>query len=333
MRPRLSVPSKVPKLFLVVRAPHRDLLLLHLAEQPLDPSLELSFEFRAVHYHDHRRIAELLLAFQDQPRGSEQGEGLAGALRVPDQPAPLLGLGATLDDQVDGVALVLAQHRLPCLTVFDVEQDPVAQRAQEVGRLEERLNREAVALLPPFLPARHEAAGGVPGHPVPVVQHMGDVEDLRRCQQLRCLGFVPPQLRDPALDRAGVLRIPVLDDRHGHAVHHEHHVRAVPLASRRLEPPLPRDVQGVGARCLEVDRADVPVTCLCLVIPLPLPAQPGEHVTIAFDGGRDRFDRLHRRADGILGHPRIEPAKGACDLAPEQRSRLPAAPAQRFLRR
>ena len=162
---------------------------------------------------------------------------------------------------------------------------------------------------------------------------MGDVEDLRRCQQLGRLGLVPPQLRDPALDRAGVIRVLVLDDRNWDPVDHEHQVGAVALASRRLKPPFPRDVQGVGARRIEVDQADVLVTCLCLVIPLPLPAQPGEHLPIAFDGGRDRLDRLHRRADGILGHPRIEPAKGAFDLAPEQRSRLPAAHAQRFLRR
>ena len=91
---------------------------------------------------------------------------------------------------------------------------------------------------------------------------MGDVEDLRRCQQLRCLGFVPPQLRDPALDRAGVLRIFVLDDRHGHTVDQKHHVGSVALARRRLEPPFPSDVQDVGVWRIEVDQANVAMTLL-----------------------------------------------------------------------
>ena len=53
-------------------APHRDVLLLHLPEQPLDPTLELSFKLRPIHDHNHRRRAKPILALQDQARGSEQ---------------------------------------------------------------------------------------------------------------------------------------------------------------------------------------------------------------------------------------------------------------------
>ena len=49
-----------------VGALDRDVLLLHLAEQPLDPALELSFQLGAVDHEDHRRVLEPLLFFQDQ---------------------------------------------------------------------------------------------------------------------------------------------------------------------------------------------------------------------------------------------------------------------------
>ena len=120
-------------------------LLLHFAKQPFDPALELPFQLGAVHHHDHRRGAELLPAFQNQAGGGEQGEGLAGALGMPDEPALLLSLGAACDDGVDGAPLMLPKHRFPRLAVFDVEKDPVAQGAQEIGGFEERLHREAVA--------------------------------------------------------------------------------------------------------------------------------------------------------------------------------------------
>ena len=290
-----------------VRAPHRYLLLLHLAEQPLHPLLELAFELGAVHHHDHGRVAEPLGALQDQPRGGEQGKGLARPLRVPDQAAPLGRLGAPFDDALHGAALVLAQHRLARFAVLHVEQNPVAQGAQEAGRLEERLHREAVVVAGPLLPARQVTARGVPGDPVPVVEDVGDVEELRRGQQLRRLRLVAPQLRHPALDGAGGGRVLVLDDRRRHAVDHEHHVGAVALARRRLEPPLIGDVQGVGARRLEVDQPYRPVPPLGVVVRLPLPAQPRQHFAVAIDRRRQRFDPLHHRARRVAAHPGVEP--------------------------
>ena len=196
IRPRKSASSSSCSSALVFARLIGDVLLLHLAEQPLDPALQLAFELGAVDDEDHRRVLEALLVFEDQPRGGEQREGLARALRVPDQAARLGRIGAALDDRVDGAALVLAQHGLPRLAVLDVEQNPVLQRAQEVGALEERLHREAVGLVRRLLPARHVAAGGVPGDAVPVVEQVRDVEELRRADQLRRLDLVAAQLLD-----------------------------------------------------------------------------------------------------------------------------------------
>ena len=109
-----------------VRAPDGDVLLLHLAEQPLDPARKLALQLRAVHDDDHRRRAELVLAFQNQTGGGEEREGLAGPLGVPDEAPVLHRLGASLDDAVHGTALMLAQHGLPRLAVLDVEEYPVA---------------------------------------------------------------------------------------------------------------------------------------------------------------------------------------------------------------
>ena len=177
-QPALVGSEQLPELGLGTRTPDRNVLLLHLAQQPLDPALELSFQFHPVHHHDHCRRAELLLSFQDQARCGEQREGLAGALRMPDESPLLRRLQAALDDAVDCAALVLAQHAFPGLSVFDVKEDPVAQRAQKIGRLEERLDGESIARLRMFLPACHEAARGIPGNAVPVIEEMRDVEEL-----------------------------------------------------------------------------------------------------------------------------------------------------------
>ena len=99
--------------------------MLHLAEQPFDPAPELSFQVGAVHDDDHRRRVEVVFAFQDQARRGQQRKGLAGALRMPDQPAAFGRRGAAFHDAVHRAALMLAQHRLPRLAVLDVEQDPV----------------------------------------------------------------------------------------------------------------------------------------------------------------------------------------------------------------
>ena len=91
IRPRKSVFEQLLQLGLRVRPPHRDVLLLHLAEQPLDPALQLPFELGAVDDQDHGRVLEPLLLLEDQPRRGQQGEGLARALRVPDEAALLAG--------------------------------------------------------------------------------------------------------------------------------------------------------------------------------------------------------------------------------------------------
>ena len=80
--------EQIPKVGLGVRAPDRDILLLHLAEQPLDPAFDLSFKFRSIHDHHDRRLTEPVLAFHDQARGDKERKRLTGTLRMPDKPTP-----------------------------------------------------------------------------------------------------------------------------------------------------------------------------------------------------------------------------------------------------
>ena len=42
-----------------------DVLLLHLAEQPLDPALELSLQFGAIDDENHGAVSESRLVFKD----------------------------------------------------------------------------------------------------------------------------------------------------------------------------------------------------------------------------------------------------------------------------
>ena len=292
------------------RTPDRDVLLLHLAEQPFDPTPELSFELHPVHDHDYRGGTEPILSFEDQASGGQQREGLAGALRVPDEPAPLRMRGATLDDAVDRAALVLAEHGFSRLAVLDVKENPVPQGAKEVVRLEERLDREPVALLRALLPARHESARRIPGDAVPVVEEVGHVEELRRAHEFGGLLLVAPKLGDAAVDGIGVRRVLVLDDGDRHPVDEEHHIRPVALAGGGLELPLPSDMKDVGVRRLEVDETDLTVTLLGLVVPLPLATEPREHLAVALDRRRECIEPLDGRADDVLRHPGVEPPEG-----------------------
>ena len=309
-----------------IRAPDRDVLVLHLAKQSFDPVLELPLELRSIHHHEHRWRTERVFLFQDEAGGGKQGEGFAGPLGVPDKAALLDRIRASRHDAFHGPALVLAQHGFAGLAILDVEENPVTQRAQEIGRLEKRLHREPVALLRAFLPTRHEAARGVPGDPVPVIEEMGDVEQLGGGDQLGRFLLVAPQLGDAPLDGVAVRRVFVLDDGDRHAVGDEHNVCPVALARRGLGRPLPGDVQGVGARCVEVDEPDGAVALLGFVIPLPLAAQPNEHVAVAFNCWRQRLQSLNRGADSVIGHPGIEPAERRLEFAAKQHAARASAP-------
>ena len=117
--------KQIPKFGFGTGPPDRDILLLHLAEQPLDPTLELSLKLGPVHDHHDRRRMKLFIALKDQSRGREQRKGLAGTLRMPDEPAALRRLGAAFHNTVDRTTLMLPEHRLSRLTVLDVEENPV----------------------------------------------------------------------------------------------------------------------------------------------------------------------------------------------------------------
>ena len=285
----------------------------------------MPFKFRSVHDHYHRRRAELILAFQDQTSGGEQGEGLAGALGMPDESALFRRLGAALDDAVHGSALVLAQHGLLRLAVFNVEQDPVAQCAQEIGRLEKRLDGEAVAFFRPLLPTRHGPARYVPSDAIPIVEKVSNVEELRRPHQLWRFLLVAFQLSDAPLDSVGVFWVLMLDDGDRHAVDDEHHVRTVALARWRLELPFPSDVKNVVAGRIEVDELDGSGSLFGFVVPLSLPAQPSEHLAVALNRRWDRFKSFDDGADGIVCHPRIESPECSFKLIAEQHPGFAAA--------
>ena len=81
---------------LIPDAGHCDVLLLHLAKQSLDPSLQLAFQFGAVDDEDDRRVGEPRLVLEDLTGGGKQRKGLPGTLGVPDQTACFGGVGAAI---------------------------------------------------------------------------------------------------------------------------------------------------------------------------------------------------------------------------------------------
>jgi hypothetical protein len=80
---------------------------------------------------------------------------------------------------------------------------------------------------------------------------------------------------------------------HRDAVDDEHHIRAVALgACRRLDLPLPGDLQRVMVREVVVDDLHRALSLLVLVVPLSLSAQPSQHLAVALDRRRERLDTL-----------------------------------------
>ena len=112
----------------------------------------------------------------------------------------------------------------------------------------------------------------------------------------------------------------------------EHHVRTVPLSGRRLDLPFPRDVEGIDARRVKVNKPDGSVTILGLVVPLAFPAQPGEHLPITLNRRRECFESLDGSANGIVRHPGIELEKFRLKFVAKQRPCLTAALVYRGLR-
>src|SRR3546814_15475080 len=102
----------------------------------------------------------------DQPVRGDHGEGLARALRVPDQAAALARLGAALGYLDRGAGLVLAQDGLAQFIVLDEEQDPVLQHPQEAVVGEKALDPVLVAAGLLLLPVEDELALQVPGDAV-----------------------------------------------------------------------------------------------------------------------------------------------------------------------
>src|SRR5262249_62164865 len=92
-------------------------------------------------------------------------------------------IGATLDDSVDGAPLVLSQHGFLRLAVLNIEQNPMLERAQEIGALEEGLHCEAISLVRPLLPARQELAGWAPRAALPKSWHGCEVGKMPRSHQ------------------------------------------------------------------------------------------------------------------------------------------------------
>ena len=98
---------------------------------------------------------------------------------------------------------------------------------------EEALHRLAVGLGGLDFPFEDGLAGVVPGDAVVVLDEVGDVEHLGHHHQLGGLQFVAAKLGDGAGQGIALVRVLVLDNRDGHAVHEENDVGAVAFAPGR----------------------------------------------------------------------------------------------------
>ena len=89
--------------------------------------------------------------------------GLAAALGVPDEAAPLVGVERAADDRLDSGGLVLAEDDLLDLLVLFGEDDPVVEHAEDLRDRAEALDLgfEVADLL--VLPLEDIAADRVPG--------------------------------------------------------------------------------------------------------------------------------------------------------------------------
>ena len=162
---------------------------------------------------------------------------------------------------LEGLGLPAEVHRRPLSTlsggfklrVLLAQAIAIAAGQVVVAPLAQRRHTSLVAVLlvRRLLPFRHVAAVRVPRHAIPVVEQVGDVEQLGCPDQLRRFLLVSLELGNAAVDRRTVGGVLVLDDADGNAIDDEHHIRPVALARRRLQFPFPGDVKDVFARTLD----------------------------------------------------------------------------------
>src|SRR3546814_5319325 len=95
---------------LALRDLDRNAAALQVTHQRLAPAGELALQLVTVDHHHHGRAREARGVLQDQPGRGDHGEGLARALRVPDQAAALARLGAALGYLDRGAGLVRSEE-------------------------------------------------------------------------------------------------------------------------------------------------------------------------------------------------------------------------------
>ena len=213
-----------------------DVLGLQLAEQSVHPADELAFQFVAVNDQNDGRLAENILSLQDKPGGGDHGEGLARALRVPDEPGLFGFVGTTRHDLDSRPRLVLAQDGLPQFVILDVKQNPFLEHFQNAERGEEGFDLLLVVRLIEVLPRENVFAVEIPCHAVKEFDDLREVEHLGQGHHFRRLFVVAPDLNQRVLHAGMLLGAFALDHGDGDAVDQEHIIRPIGVATVGVLP-------------------------------------------------------------------------------------------------
>lgn len=115
---------------------HLDVMEPHLTQI----AEELGLKLVAVNQHQIGRILESGV-FDEPARYCDHRVGLARALRVPNQPAPLFGIERAPNHALLGAHLMRPQHHLGELVVLAGKQDKFRQHAQNPARRHEGLDQ------------------------------------------------------------------------------------------------------------------------------------------------------------------------------------------------
>ena len=183
-------------------------------------------------------------------------QGLAAALRVPDETPPLRSLGDSLHHLLHGSGLVLAENLLRQFIVLRHEQHIIPHEPEKPRTVEERLDLGLVVTRLLITPVEEVLPAGAPRHAVEKVQQLGDLEYLRGDEHLRCFPVITANLVNSESDTILFRRILQFRNRDRDAVDQEDDIGAV-AKDDPLLPPLVGDLELVVFGMLEVYDLDV----------------------------------------------------------------------------
>ncbi len=214
--------------------------------------------------------------------GLDHREGLATALRVPDEPPTSFRIECTTDRCIHRTGLVLTQDVLVQFLVLFGKNDILFQKGQHLRNSAEALHLRFELADLFILPVENVPPHGIPAHPIGKPESVRGGKQLLRHEQFGRLPVVTADLVDSQSNRLILGGILALDDQHGNTVDQKNDI-----LPRSVVPVMKRPLLGhfvhVSLRILVIDQNQVALPLLLVIKKLPPVTQMLHEIPVAVD--------------------------------------------------